>query len=95
MEGGPSLELLVGHALARVDEAGEVCDRLEAETKQAVHSLESRLQASAEATVQALEQRMSLALGGLRHSEDAQVRRSELQLRWQLVGASGVTSREP
>ena len=69
MEGGPSLELLVGHALARVDEAGEVCDRLEAETKQAVHSLESRLQASAEATVQALEQRMSLALGGLRHSE--------------------------
>ena len=77
MEGGPSLELLVGHALARVDEAGEVCDRLEAETKQAVHSLESRLQASAEATVQALEQRMSdLVLG---HVKKLETQNSELK----------------
>lgn len=43
--------------VARVDETGEVCDRLEAETKQAVHSLESRVKASMDAaeaaTVQA------------------------------------------
>ena len=41
----PTLEMLVGHALARVDEADEVCDRLATESKQAVQSLETRVEA--------------------------------------------------